>query len=162
MKRLLILLCALLLAGCTQKEPPIQSPVTFYYLQTEITYGSEASILGQEIFEGAGHEQDIRYLLNVYLLGPTSPALSFPIPQGTVLVDFSVHERHGLVILSNQFAKLTGIDLTATCACITKTLLQLADIDSVEIQCTTESLGDTGTVIMDEAAILLLDDAVTQ
>ncbi len=163
MKRFFVLLCVLcaLLSACGESSPKMQSPVTFYYLRNDITYGSTDSVICATEFESAGHEGNIPYLLTQYLAGPTVESLKNCFPVGTALLDYQTQGSYVILVLTDNFAQLAGIDLTVASACLTKTVLDLTGAKTVEIQARTQPLGDMGSIIMDEASILLLDDAVT-
>ncbi len=158
-KGILIILCLLLLLpGCQKQEETLQTPVPYFYLRREITYSNADGVLASEHREAAGHEQDYEYLLSQYLTGPKSQELYTLIPANTRLCSFAIQGESATVILSDQFADSTGINLTLNCACITKTCMALTGAKQVKIQCETATLGDTGSIVMDENTLILLDE----
>ena len=97
MKRFLcLLLClCLFLPGCSGEL--MKNPVTFYYPRREYRYGAEDGVISSEQREASGHTNDLRYLLSLYLIGPSSDELVSPLPWGTRLL--GVSRENGTVTL---------------------------------------------------------------
>lgn len=135
MKRFLcmVMTTVLMLSGCTGHGHRLKSPVTFYYLRSEYAYGSTQSVIGQEEREASGHRGDLRYLIALYLMGPSDEDLRSPLPPGTNIL--SVAKADGIVTLtlSELPATMTDADFSLACACLTKTCLELTEADSVTI-----------------------------
>ena len=134
MKRLLCILLSLLLlasqlSACSQK---MKEPVTFYYLQTAYQENMDSPVVGEER-EGAGHRDDLKYLLSFYLMGPISKGLSSPLPRGTLL--FAVSQEGGrlTIEISNTAALLTDPEFSLACACLSLTCMGLTDAEAVTI-----------------------------
>ena len=83
---LLLCLC-LFLPGCSGEL--MKNPVTFYYPRQEYRYGAEDGVISSEQREASGHTNDLRYLLSLYLIGPSSDELVSPLPWGTRLLGVS-------------------------------------------------------------------------
>ena len=136
MKRLLsILLTGILmlsLVGCGQEA---QDPkVSFYYPRAEFNYGASDGVMVPETHEVPGHIDDLRYLLALYLLGPSDQELRPAFPTDTILVDVIQDEREITVILSSNVTALEGIDLTLACACFAETCFAISDVRQVHIE----------------------------
>ncbi len=156
---LILLCCILLLSGCKKQDEKILAPVHFYYLCTNITYGTSDSVITSEARESQGHEQDYTHLLSVYLEGPKSPELYDLFPVGTRLHKLEFSKKTAIITLTDEFANAQGLDLTLNSACIAKTCISLTGCKKVELRCETAPLGDSGVIIMDESTLLLLDEA---
>lgn len=151
---LLTLAAILSLNACTKKDE-IRQPVAFYYRNANIASGTD--ILVPEMREADGNRDDIPRLLREYLKGPTAAGLVHVIPSETVLYSFSLEEGAAEVVLSDEFAQLSGIDLTISCACITKTILGLCPAQTVKIRCLNTALECGEAIVMDESSLLLFE-----
>ncbi len=160
----IILILALLLGlcACGETKNDLEDPVNLYYLRVqnleELYHGSADSVIMAEQVEGLGHRKDMAYFLSLYFRGPTDAALVSPCPAGTKLVGYELADSVLYLTLSDNFAELSGIDLTLACACLTMTFLELTEAEAVQIQAETELLDGKSSIIMDADIILLLDD----
>jgi spore germination protein GerM len=163
MKRItliLIIASILLCTGCSAQKEEFQSPVNFYYPRIECTFGKADSVLGAEIREAGDHKDDLNYLLQQYLTGPKTEALYSPFPAGTKLVRLEQNEETLNIILDSTFAELSGLKLTLACAGLTRTCLELAPVDTVQISADGPTLDGKRSIIMDRHALELIDRAV--
>ena len=158
-----ILPCLLIFAFCTsfcgcEKEPvKIEKPVNLYYRQSQISYGSADGVIGICITEGAGFENDLLGLLNLYLRNTTDPAFSRTFPDGSQLVRLTVQDGAAQAQLNNQFSRAAGIDLTIACACLSLTIMELTSAESVTISAFNATLDGAESITMTTDSILLLD-----
>lgn len=164
MKKMIMLLISVAmlfsLLSCTESNKDFQSPVRFYYPRVECTFGKSDSVLAGEVHEAGSHAYDLTYLLEQYLKGPEDDGLYSPFPAGTKLVRLEQNGRTLNIILDSTFAELTGLKLTLACAGLTKTCLELADIDIVQISADGPTLDGERSIIMDRQTLELLDQAV--
>lgn len=127
---LLLFLCLLLtLPGCGKEE----ADILFYYTRKEVLYGQEDGVIVPEAREVTGHEEDLYYLLMLYLEGPHSQELSRPFPGGTALSDLEISGNRITVTLSDAFGRLQGIELTVACTCIAYTCFSVSQCESVTV-----------------------------
>lgn len=165
MKKVIMILIsvAMLLSfsGCMESNKDFQSPVLFYYPRIECTFGRSDSVLAAEVHEAGTHAEDLSYLLEQYLQGPEGDSLYSPFPAGTKLVRLEQNGRTLNIILDSTFAELTGLKLTLACAGLTRTCLELADIDTVQISADGPTLDGERSIIMDRQTLELLDQAAT-
>ena len=137
MKKLLILLliAALLftLGACSNKRDALIVPVKFYYRSTASTYGTEADVISYELRESFGHEEDYAYLINNYLLGPTTMDRLSPFPAGTTLVSLDLVKDKVIVVLSSHISLLSGAELSIACTCLARTLHEMTGMKGVQI-----------------------------
>ena len=147
------LIFSLLLSGCGIFKEIISEPVTFYYLSTEYTFGSNSGVIAAEEREASNHRQDLTYLLALYLMGPANEDHRSPLPAGTRIIN---PEQNGSIItmeLVNSVRKLSDADLSLACACLTLTCLDITDATEVSI-----TYGEQ-TVTMHQDSLTLVDDS---
>ncbi len=155
---LILLACMLFtLSSCSEQTQP-ESPVTFYYRRANVSYTSGSSIVDSEQREGKGHASDITFLLKEYLQGPISQELVSAIPENTKLIKFSQSENSAQVLLSDGFARLSSLDLTICCACITLTVIGLTGVETVQISTQNVPLNNQPHITMNKDCLLLLDN----
>lgn len=162
MKRIIALLLVMILClsfwGCEEKETvKIEKPVSFYYRRAQINYGSDDGVIAFCIGEGAGYEEDLTGLLNVYLHNTDDPAFSRTFPAGSQLIKLTITDGVAEIQLNNLFARHTGIDLTIACACLSLTVMELTQVETVCISTTSATLDGAESITMTADSILLLD-----
>ena len=162
MKRFLsVLLCLsmmLPLFGCAREEAEIQKPVTFYYRKANVSFNDAESVIAREQRESYGHEGDIPYLMGMYLKGPSSADFHKTFPADTFIVSIHYMDNLAKIVFSFHFAELSGIDLTVACACVTMTMMELTDVESVQISAAGALLDDYQSITMNKDSLLLLDN----
>ena len=155
MKRLAFLILVLLmLTGCTPQDPQLH----FYYRQKELVYGAADGVIAMEPREAPGHEDDLDYLLTLYLEGPLDDTLVSPFPQGTAMEGFTYSDATMYVTLNDVYASLDGMDHTIASACIAHTCFDLTKAEKVVIKCTSSEYGNK-SITLTRDALLLTDDS---
>lgn len=158
MKRLIcMILIAVLLAvfpGCSEADG---DSVSFYYLRTELSYGTEDGVIAPEARAVSGSHEDLTYLLRLYLEGPLTDMMTSPFPVGTQLISVELKEGTLLLELSGEFAALEGIDLTMAGACLASTCFALTDTEAVQITAGTSE--DKTSITLSRNSLTLLDDS---
>lgn len=129
----LILALTLCLSGCTRVTP--QNTVSFYYPRNPQQKAASSSdpFYAVEKREITDNTSNLRYLLSLYLQGPLSDNSVSPFPSGTRLVTLDLHAGQLYIQLSREFGRLSGIDLTIACTCISLTCFDLTDADLVTV-----------------------------
>ena len=161
MKRILcILLAAVILTsicGCRNREDNIKDPVSFYYCREldKVTYGADDSVVAREIRDSSGMED--AELLALYLRGPQTEGLNRTFPKGVALISFAVEDGTAVIVLSDFFSALTGIDLTLACACLVLTVNALTGTDAITVTTETTLLDGNRSISMTVEDVLLLD-----
>ena len=157
MKRLtcLLLIGILLLttAGCTKGTK--DSEVSFYYPRTEFDHGNPDGVIVPEIRDVTGHSNELRYLLALYLQGPSDPELCFSFPEGTILVEFAQENQVIDITLSSKAAMMDDIDVMIACACLAETCFAISDAQQVHIQSLVSAAGLSVDTIINRGSILL-------
>ena len=156
---LLIFVWILCLAGCAAEKAEIQDSVRFYYPRSKATYGSADSVITWEEREAAGHVGDYKYLIALYLKGPETESLSRTFSRHVTLKDLQIIGDTAKVILNDYAARLTGLDLTIACACLSATVTELTGVHRVTIQAESALLDGNPAITMDRDQILLLDES---
>lgn len=153
---LALVLCAVLVIPYGE----IQDYVTFYYPQTDFSYGSPEGVIGSEMRELNGRVSDLPYLLALYLEGPLSPSLKSPFPsQGTTqILELTQTDRVIQIALSNLDVSMTDSQFSLACACLTKTCLELTEARAVKITSGSRSvtMSQDNLLIFDESASVIL------
>ena len=163
---MLLLLLPFGLWGCA-KEPELTAPVSFYYLRAplpngEVIHGTTDSVILADIRESAGRETDYDYLLKLYLTGPQINKYQNPFPRSTFLTGFSLENGTATLVLTDNFAKLAGIDLSLACGCLTMTVLEMTGAEQVIIRVENELLGGKDQLVFDRNSFLLFDDTLPE
>lgn len=157
MKKLICFLLAGLLAvsmaGCIQE--PSDSEVPFYYRRAEFDYGTPDGIIAPELHDVTGHTDDLKYLLALYLQGPSDQELVLPFPEGMILVDLTEKEQTVTVTLSSSVTRLDDMDLTIACVCLAETCFAIRDVQQVHIQSLVSAAGKSVDTTITRGSILL-------
>ena len=135
MKQLLCLLLAacLLLAGCTGTQ---EKTYQFYYLRTDdtIRYGTADGLVAPISRNISGGNEELNYLLQLYLDGPGTPDYLNPIPRGTYLLSTIWQEEVLVIVLSREFSELDTIHLSLAGACLTATCHGLTGAEKIQVR----------------------------
>ena len=156
---LLILALCLCFPACSRKTERIQEPVSFYYLRAELTYGGDDSVICPQQAESAGHEKDLVWLLNSYFQMTPAEGLINPFPSGTKLVSVTIEESTANVVVSDVFCLNHDMDLTIACACITMTVMELTDVETVTVRTINTTLNGAQQIVMNKSCLLLIDNS---
>lgn len=95
--------------------------------------GSDGNAIESENHVLAGTGQPVEELVSLLLGAPESDHLVSPVPDGVTLDSWSLKEGVLKLVLSEGYDGLSGINLTIADYCITLTLCQLPDVQSVII-----------------------------
>lgn len=169
MKRLFcLIICAVMLAalcGCTTQKQEFIDPVEFYYLliqpENHIYHGSSDSIIAPEQREGYQIRNRMNTLIEVYLNGPATESFQSPFPANTRLITLDTNDKILTVILSDEIAELSGVDLVLACACLSRTFMELWNFETINIQAENEMLDGKPVITFDKSNFFLTDDTVT-
>ncbi len=156
----LTILTAVSLFGCSsQKKDDIQNPVSFYYLYTDRDYGTNPNVIGKEIRDAEGRQNDYAYLLSLYLKGPEDYSFYRPFPIRTALVNLELQNDTALIQMNYAFAGQTGMGLSISCACITMTVCEMTGVKQVTISVPGTTLDGNPSITMSPDNLLLQDDS---
>lgn len=155
-----LLLCIVLLvslAACKMKEANIQEPTNFYYCRKEISYHSIDGVILGEIREAANFHGDSETMLLSYLLGPYSNDYISLIPTDTKLISFQTSGEDAYLILSEEFAQLSGIKLITACSCIAMTLYEYTGVETLHISVESGQLDGKDALVINALDVVLMD-----
>ena len=154
----LLLLAVLFLPGCEQQEEYLE-PVNFYFVKSDVAYFMQEGVIAREVREAQGHRQDYEYLLKLYLAGPESSEVKRVFPKNVELVRLELVDGSAVVTLNDAVCRLTGLDLTIACACLTATICDIAGVSIVTIRAETQLLDGNKSITMSRDHILLQDSS---
>ena len=138
-KWLSLLLCALLLTGCTYtRTKPEGTPYELFFREADFSQAQGGDALRTETVYYAGEEPAdtetlARWLMEALLSGPGDESLKSVIPVGTALLSLETEGGRATVDLSAPYSTLSGVTLSMADYSITLTLTQLPDIRTVRI-----------------------------
>ncbi len=163
MSRNLALLAALLLllSGCAAREDaPAAEAYSVYYAVSRLDANDGGDAIRPSAFyapDGAPTDTaSLAELMTRELLAqPADALLRSPFPGGTELQKLSVAGGRATVDLSEEYARLSGIDLSIADACLTLTLTQLDGIYAVRITANGRELPYQETQLLTAADTLL-------
>lgn len=158
---LLILGCTVSMFGCASRQEDSHQQVTVYYRRSEPTYGAIDSIIAPATLDAGGREKDYSYLLREYLKCEQSEPFARTFPRNTQLISFKLDALTGKVVLSANFALLSGMDLTIACICLTQTIISLTGCQEVIISADHSLLDGNNFITLSRDSYLLLDDSGT-
>lgn len=150
----LVFLSLLPLFGCKDRD---SHPVNFYYCEETISYDDGDAIIRAEQRKLSVPSNDIDKIVNLYLEGPKSTTLVSPFPAGTKLVNFSSGKQSLEIILSDEIASLTGVELTIACGCLASTVIALSQAETVVIRAETAQLGPQGYIELNAQSLQLIN-----
>jgi len=137
MKKLLLILLSFILVanlcGCTSDDNHDAGAISFYYLQDNIDFSATSPLLTNSVFKTKGTNQDLRSIFQHYLTSPAPDNCVSPFPPGTELIFLDVESNQASVTLTEHIKSLPAVRQTIAYACITKTLIELAGVNSVQI-----------------------------
>ena len=126
---ILILSLSAPLFGCGQTE--LRSPGTFYYYRTETIFSDTDGVLAPEAHELYGIEDDLDAILALYCEGPTDRKLENPLPSGCAVPRYTLEEETLKLHFDEDFAALTGVELTIAAGCLARTFLPLTGAETL-------------------------------
>lgn len=165
MKRILCILlsvcCFAGILGCTAEKDRPENSVSVFFQREKPTYGVSDGVIGETYLDTAGREKDYAYLLNVYLRTTPGQGFSSPFPKGVTMTDFKLEGLTAKVVLSDQIAELSGMELTIALTCLTQTVMSMTLCQEVIISATTKQLDGQNFVTLNRDSYLLIDSSGT-
>ena len=134
----------------------IQDPVTFYYPRSSFDYGVGDGVFGAEQRDVGGRQNDLGYMLALYLEGPMNQDLIAPFP-GKSLPRILTLKQAGntlVILLTDLGDSMTDGEFSLACACLTKTCLEMTNVQAVQITSGERSVRMTpaNLIFFDESA----------
>lgn len=130
---LLACLMVLLCGACTAQQEQ-EGDVLFYYL-TPSSGQEQPDTLFQAEHRQLLPNATLEKQIQTYLYGPLDKSLRNPFPNGVEVVSASLDEQSGLLrlILSQEYAGLSGLQLSLANACLIWTLTENQTVERVRI-----------------------------
>ena len=163
MKRILLPLLALaLLAACAAPaEAPSGDAYELYYAARLDTPDGGDAIRADTFYIPGSASMDTTALATMLVTELFSPSLyadlRSPFPSGTELQKLVIAGGRATVDLSEQYARLSGVDLSIADCCVTLTLTQITGIYAVRITANGRELPYRQTQLLTAADALLSD-----
>lgn len=163
MKRiiLLTLLTAILISlfACTTNTMH-KGSVVFYYIKNEKDFDGKTPIMTPYYPQIDHNTNGYAEILNVYFNGPTNYNCQSPFPAGTTIEDINITRSKAHLMLSPQFATISGIDSTVACACLTKTVIELTGVNTVQIRVKGAQLEGKDYLTFNQSSFTYQDDLI--
>lgn len=157
-KFIILFILLIILSGCTGRNDNISVPVSFYYIQNEVEFGTDAVIIKKTTREAKGHEGDYTNIINQYLNGPITYDCTSPFPAGTTLKELHWDQSRAQIVLSPEITTLSGVDLMLACGCLTKTVTELIGVDTVQIRSSSGLINGESILTFQAEDFLYLDE----
>ena len=154
MKRFVCMICVLLLCTlCCSCSSSDGNDVTFYYSRTpeQYQYFESDSVFQKEYRNLSNHRNDLKYVISLYLTGPTEEGLAIPFSKSTKLLSVQHNEDSVLIELSDHTRALTDSEFTLACAGLTLTCMDFISCREVTV------ISGERSITMDSENILLFD-----
>ena len=155
----LALMILLTCAACQQESETPENSVTVYYRASAISYGTAEGVIRPCLLDTTNQENDAVHLLNAYFSRDLSEEFAATFPQSTRLVSLSLDGLTAKIILCDDFAMLSGLDLSIACACLTKTVISLTGCQEVIISTESAQLDGHNFITLTQDSYLLLDES---
>ena len=160
MKRILsivfILLTLLYSSGCSGKNADLKQPVKAYYCTSTVKYNAIDGIIKAELQDYYNFEGNLRGFLNQYLSGPNSDGLTSPHPLGGWILRLEQTDKVIDLTVNTNFARLAPHDLTLSYACISMTLFDLTEVETINISIS-NAKPETTTFTVNRDNLILMD-----
>lgn len=132
--------------------------VFFYYCTDPLRYDGNSSVISAEARNCTGYVNSLEFLLNLYLAGPVERGFKSPFPEGLYAESITLSSNRVSITLSSITSELKGLDLTLACVCLSKTVQELADVDTVYINYENSNTGKRHTITIGPNSYLLTDE----
>lgn len=157
---LLALCCLFSSFGCSKEAARPENSVAVYYKKATLSYGTADSVIATGYLDAAGKEKDYPYLLDQYLQAPPGDGFAVTFPAGVTLVSFKLEGLTAKIVLSDQIADFSGMDLTISLTCLTQTVMSLTGCQEVIIRAQSKQLNGQNYITLSKDSYLLLDDCI--
>ena len=135
MKRIIvfILLIAMTvcICGCGNRGSEMIKPVNVYYCRETVDHSSDLGIFAPIQLDIGEWDGRMLAFINFYISAPVRDGLRSPFPTGAGITSIEYLDNALRVQLNPLFARLSTGELTVACACISLTLFELTNANSV-------------------------------
>lgn len=135
------LLAVLTLTGCAyaaRQSQPAENACALYYVAADLESAAGGDAVRAETVELEGFQEldapdAVERLTRELLRGPGDEMLKTPFPAGTQLISARLKNGRAVIDLTYPYSTLSGVSLTLADYCVTMTLTQLPEVQSVFI-----------------------------
>lgn len=159
---IILIIFTVLFAGCNQAAERNTNYVTFYYINNEIKYGTTSGIITSTVPDLKDVINDHRKVLEIYFNGPTNYDCISPFPAGITLEDLQVDSSKAEILLSPHMATLSGASMTVALACLTRTVIELTGVDTVDIRIQNNKINGADSITLTLNSFLFWDDILEE
>jgi len=156
---LIILAALLLFSGCASPGKSFERPVKFYYCTNPEHYDSADNVIASVIREAKDYASDIE-LLNDYLKGEDTEGFVSYFPEGTCVEALSIDGATVRLSLSEEFATLSGLELSLAGICLSMTVFAFMDADTAELSVDGYSLDGNEILSIRKSDLLFADTQI--
>lgn len=154
---LLVLSLTAALLGCQAQEP--QVPGSFYYYRSDTAFSGTDGVIAPEIRELAGIAGDLDALLALYCQGPDSRELESPLPKNCPVPGHTLEGTTLYLHFGEEFAVLSGIELTVAAGCLARTFLNLTGAETLILTANGALMDGETSIRITLADLSLRDDS---
>ena len=131
----LVILCGILLLILFLPRAEQQDRVTFYYARKDFAYGQNPGVMTPEYRTVGRRTRDYPYLLALYLEGPLDPDLAIPFRdnRSDQVQTVEVEDDVVTITLADLGVGMTDSQFALSCACLSRTCLELTGARQVNI-----------------------------
>ena len=149
---LLIFTLLFSLGGCGVET---KSHASFYYPRTEFQFGAEDGVIHSETRDIVGHEEDLFYLIALYLAGPLEENLYSPFHASTLLISVEHNGDEVIIHLTDSGIYMLDSEFSLACACLSLTCMEISDAASVTVKTRDRSItmSRDNMVILDQPMV---------
>ena len=161
MKRLtffIVVVLLVLLTGCYNATEIDSNIVTFYYIHNEIEYGTSSGVITPMTVEAKPDAKKKKKLLTIYFNGPTNYECISPFPAGITLEELQINRDKAQLLLSPHMATISGLELTVSLACLTRTVIEMTNVRTVEIRIQNNQIDGADSITLSLNNFTYFDD----
>lgn len=147
-----------LLQGCRNSPSDTVDTVVFYYIHNDFEYGTASGVITPTIADVKNISPDYTSILEKYFNGLTNDDCISPFPDGITLEDFQVDNNKAQIVLSPHMATISGSSLTIALACLTRTVIELTDVKTVQISIQNNQINGMDSLTLSLNSFAYMDD----
>lgn len=159
MKRILCILMLLSilfsLIGCQTRQ---DDRIRFYYCREpkNYQYYETDSVICAEDRVIPNHNDNLRYIIGLYLAGPSEEGLRCPLPQNVKIMTADRSTESVKLTFSDLGDSITDVEFTIACACLTMTCVDLTGCTQVTV------ISGERSLTMTTESFRLVDSAIPE
>ena len=148
------------LFGCSVSPIEEGNSVVFYYIHNEIEYGTDSGVITPAVVNVNVKPDNYDALLTLYFNGPTNYECISPFAAGTTFVELGIANNKAQITLSPHMATLDNSTLTVALACLTRTIVEMTGVDTVQIRIQNSKIYGEESVTLSLNSFAYFDDVM--